>query len=111
MNPSIKANYEFKIYDIQMFHSFGFGIVRTSVFRLWLGPQFGLGYAGSRYGEVYFKLGPILGFNFNIGDVVTLFFDVGARFYVAAAKIPSTSTGFSGFANAGILFRINDTYR
>jgi hypothetical protein len=110
-NPVSKTNYVFRIIDFQMFHSFGFGVVRTPTFRLWIGPQFGYGYADHKYGEVYFKLGPIIGFNFNIGEVVTLFFDIGARFYAAVAKIPSTSTGYTGFANAGILFRINDTYR
>jgi hypothetical protein len=102
---------EFKIYDIQMMHSFGFGIVRTPVFRLWLGPQFGFGYADSGYGEVYFKLGPVIGFNFNIGEIFTFFFDIGARLHTAVAKIPSYSVGYSGFADIGILFRIHDTYR
>ena len=111
MNPSIRAKYVFRIFDIQMFHSFGFGIVRTPVFRLWLGPQFGYGYADGGYGEVYFKLGPIIGFNFNIGDVATLFFDMGFRLHTAVAKIPTAFVGYSAFANAGILFRINDKYK
>ncbi len=106
-----KSSYVFKIVDFQMLHSFGFGIVRTPVFRLWLGPQFGLGYADHKYGEVYFKLGPILGFNFNIGEVVTIIFDLGFRLHTAAAKIPSHSTGYSAFADVGLVFRINDTYK
>jgi hypothetical protein len=110
-NPSIRAKYVFRIFDIQMFHSFGFGIVRTPLFRLWVGPQFGYGYADGGYGEVYFKLGPIIGLNFHVSEVVTLFFDAGFRLHTAVAKIPSFFTGYSAFANVGILFRINDTYR
>jgi hypothetical protein len=108
---SSRGKWHFNVWDVQMFHSFGFGVVRTEVVRLWIGPQVGLGYAGAGYGQVYFKMGPVIGLNINAGDVFTFFIDGGYRFNVSVAKVPELSVGHGAFAEIGMLFRVGDTYR
>ncbi|MBP7737692.1 MAG: hypothetical protein KA369_17045 [Spirochaetes bacterium] len=108
---SSRGKWHFNVWDIQMFHSFGFGVVRTETVRLWLGPQLGFGYAGGGYGQVFFKMGPVIGLNINAGDVFTFFIDGGYRFNVSAAKVPDLSIGHGAFGEIGMLFRISDTYR
>jgi hypothetical protein len=61
-------------------NDFGFGVVRTEIVRIWLGPEIRLAsYTGSLKGspgsDIKLKgggIGAVVGANFNIGSVVTL---------------------------------------
>jgi len=75
--------------DYHMYHSFGFGIVRTDGLRLWIGPQLGLGQArgsysyagksGMKYIETFASIGAVLGLNAHVSERVSLGFTGGAR--------------------------------
>jgi len=75
--------------EYHMYHSFGFGIVRTDGLRLWLGPQLGLGQArgsysyagksGMKYIETFASIGAVLGLNAHVSERVSLGFTGGAR--------------------------------
>lgn len=58
-------------------NTFGFGIVRTDAVRVWLGPalRFGFDVQKNTGGDIWdFDIGggPVLGFNFHVGDRVSL---------------------------------------
>jgi len=69
---------------INMVTTFGFGIVRTKVVRLWLGPRFNLAYnwhSRNTYstGGLEVGIAPALGINVNIGSHLSLAADVDYR--------------------------------
>ncbi len=71
--------------SINMYHAFGFGVVRTPMVRFWLGPE--LSVSGMFKAEFDMKkfwgirggLGLILGLNINPGDLVTISFTGSGR--------------------------------
>ncbi|HSV98055.1 MAG TPA: hypothetical protein VLM75_14130 [Spirochaetota bacterium] len=75
--------------EYHMYHSFGFGLVRTDSMRLWLGPQLGLGNArgsysyagklGMKYIETFASIGAILGLNAHLSERISLGLSTGAR--------------------------------
>jgi hypothetical protein len=110
-----------------MTHDFGFGVLRTRHVRLWLGPELKLGYyTGSpedydRYDMWVFKygVGPVIGANFNIGEVVTLAVKAGflLQGHVGIGEedytyeedtITGSSTQF--YVNFALIFRIGDSF-
>ena len=119
-----------------MSHTFGFGVARAQNVRFWIGPQLGMHYMYKRATVTVYQLVPLggritiqpmdvrikiddigvdallgLGLNINMGDVMTLFFDIGfgymGNFNINTSEI---GHGFGAQAKAGIMFRINDTY-
>ena len=87
-----------------MTHDFGFGVVRTKNIRLWVGPEL----KGSYYkdltfndgayvdGDVYgFGVGPVIGLNVNLPQVVT--FSFSAAYYI----IGFYSSNFNNYSNNG----------
>lgn len=85
------GNYEFNsnntdYYRLVCDNSFGFGLIKTEKFRLWVGPRIRIAYMkiDERYGDTAdpfgLGIGPVVGLNFNIGPKVTLGFDVGYRY-------------------------------
>ncbi len=66
---------------LHLVNYFGFGVVRTKVLRLWLGPQFTV---GGEFGDGAWAFmvgtGVALGLNFNIGDTLTISLTGGGRF-------------------------------
>ena len=85
---------EFDGYRISFDNTFGFGIVKTSNFRLWLGPQIHLNYSnwdmsvgddtydiGDDSLDVFgFGTGFVLGMNFNLPGVVSICPEIGIRY-------------------------------
>ncbi len=134
-----KLKYKTEGMRYALFNSFGFGVVRTSSVRFWLGPQFGLHYQDADTTEtasrlwnvtyvgttpvplyrdvktktddngVGFSLGLVLGLNINIGPVFTLGLDGGCRGFFTATS-EVANAGPEGFVNVSLIFRISDTY-
>lgn len=105
-------------------HTFGFGIVRTSVVRLWLGPTVRIGFVSEDESGITLGAGlTALGLNFNFGPVFTIGLEAGYLFNadlyfddVAYEEDyyyeDSSSTGLNQMfvVKLSFLFRINDTY-
>jgi hypothetical protein len=104
-------NYDLPTHKFSMNNYFGFGIVRTSAVRWWVGPEIGFRYyyIGNDHGsksEVGGNAGLVTGLNFNIGDVFTIGIDGGFR-YNLFFKDPIVH-GPEGHGAISMLFRIND---
>ncbi|MCK5504369.1 MAG: hypothetical protein KAJ10_04370 [Thermodesulfovibrionia bacterium] len=113
-------------------NAFGFGVVRTRIFRLWLGPQLDLlYYNGHPENDNDFDInlfgagfGPVIGANFNIGSVVTLSLDGGYqfRYYVGYGESINNYDYYddydvdyeilenAGFVHFAVIFRFGDRY-
>ena len=80
-------------------NTFGFGVFRTEMLRIWIGPRLNIAYMWDSgphgYQEAAFEFGiaPAAGINVNIGPVVSLGFDLDYRF----ASIFGGYTGDDGF--------------
>jgi hypothetical protein len=127
----LKTNILLKRYNyIGMYHTFGFGVIRSESIRFWMGPQIGLSYTfgkrkirslavsfnfitGSlKLTAVGFDALLAMGTNFNIGDESTLFIDLGAGYmgkYNTNDSLSGHAIGFKG--SAGVMFRIDDNYK
>jgi len=108
-------------------HTFGFGILKSRVVRLWLGPTVRVGFVtGDDASGISLGAGiTALGLNFNFGSVFTLGLEAGYMFnadlyfddviyeedYYSYYDYGS-STGLNQMfvAKLSIIFRINDTY-
>lgn len=110
-------------------NTFGFGIVQSSVLRLWLGPQIRLVYQSYSDSDISYDfninafglgLAPVLGLNFNLGNVVSICPEIGFRFMFLGGTEeydgsfyydePFASTEQYVFINLALLFRINDVF-
>ncbi len=130
-----RDDYKYYVMD----HTFGFGVLRNSFMRLWLGPQIRLAimnmeeekeaiddsYTQSIYG-IGFGLAPVIGANFNFGPVFTAAIEIGYRIssYAGTWEFDgySSSTGWVNisedfttsenmfFINFSLLFRMGDNY-
>ena len=113
-------------------NTFGFGVLRTRVVRLWIGPQLRLALAKGNIEDVSgydidlfgLGIGPVIGLNLNFGSVATTAFTIGYRFthYSGEGKDSDNNdyhnyydcdyevddTEF--FFNISMLFRIGDRY-
>lgn len=85
-NPIDKnVNDEFSSNNYTMMHTFGFGIVRTKVVRLWVGPRINIGYESydkNGYSKSGIEVGiaPAIGINFNIASILSFSLDVDYKF-------------------------------
>ena len=107
-------------------NTLGFGVLRTKVIRLWVGPRLNIAWNassdntyGSDYNEIALELGiaPAVGVNINLGRVVSLGFDVDYRFAALYGAWSTTldDDTYSGSATgptarAYVLFRFGETY-
>ncbi|MEJ2054621.1 MAG: hypothetical protein P8X42_11945 [Calditrichaceae bacterium] len=110
-------------------NTFGFGIVKSPVIRLWMGPNIRFGFiAGDETGITVGAGATILGLNFNMGRVFTLALEAGYLFdadiyfdsryvefysYEAGTWVEDYSdTGINNLftIKLSILFRIRDNY-
>ena len=71
--------------NYMMVHTFGFGVVRTKIVRLWMGPRLNIGYEsydkdGFKKAGLEFGIAPAIGINFNIASVVSLGMDLDYKF-------------------------------
>ena len=81
--PIENSSVEYDRYN--MVHTFGFGVLRKEMVRLWVGPRINIamnGYSNGPYTDVAFEFGiaPAVGVNVNLGPVVSLGFDADYRF-------------------------------
>lgn len=116
-----------------MSHAFGFGVLRTRLLRLWLGPQLEFfGYSGNPENNDDFDMfligmgiGPVIGLNINLGKVVTLAIDGGYnfRYYGGHGEQENSSVGYEeeyeedyeirehgGYVGFALIFRIGDRF-
>lgn len=123
------------IHRVSMSHTFGFGMVRTDLIRFWAGPRIGLHYLNYRNSYTTIRINVIppmiypkkikvkldmigfdlllaFGFNFNIGNMATIFLDLGFG-YMGNYNIHETQKGhgFGLDGKIGFMFRINDKYK
>jgi hypothetical protein len=133
--PAIFQVYEFDINRIVLDHTFGFGIVRTEHFRMWIGPQLRIGgmwgdgdqASGAQRAEadlvgVVVGFAPVLGFNFHTPGSVSFGIDLGYRWtYMGGVIDKKLSSGnddddsfdfreTSFFVNFALLFRLGDDF-
>ena len=100
-------------------NTFGFGVVRNSDLRFWIGPQVGFKYLESNDDTdielVTFDLGAATGLNYHIGSNISLTAEAGYKLGYGGAVINSSSTSSDDFdydinenrlfVNVGLLFR------
>ena len=100
-------------------NTFGFGVVRNSDLRFWIGPQVGFKYLESKDAPdielVTFDFGAATGLNYHIGSTISLTAEAGYKLGVGVADITSTASSTSDFdydinenrffVNVGLLFR------
>ncbi|HOW81981.1 MAG TPA: hypothetical protein PK573_05430 [Spirochaetota bacterium] len=126
----ISGSYNIDIEGIraELISSFGFGIVKISFMRMWLGPQLGLRVSyieaddfNTNFTSVFISPGAVLGFNFNIGSLFTIALDGGFRYNAGLNFVTSQDSslldynseythGPEGFVNVSVLFRFGDNY-
>jgi len=117
---------------LNLVQTFGFGVLRTKMVRLWVGPRINIawnyqstdyntGYYTNTYTEAAFEFGvaPAVGVNVNLGKLVSLAFDVDYRFagVVGAYDDGELDSGtYSGgttgtTARFSVLFRFGETFQ
>lgn len=92
-------------------NTFGFGVVRTRVVRLWLGPQLGIYYEdGDGFWDAFgINVGPALGLNIHLGPVVSLSFSAYGRYgyyYIDFDDGDYDDTQWIVGGHAALLFRL-----
>ena len=110
---------EVRLGGLMISNAFGFGIVRTDGFRLWMGPEIRLAWPrGSKSGVDYdffgAGVGPVVGMNFNLPGTVSFVVKAGYQFmsYNGTVDSSATYTSYDNeikerliYVNIGILFR------
>ncbi len=109
---------EVKLGGLMISNSFGFGIVRTDGFRLWMGPELRLAWPrGSNLGTDYDFFGggagPVVGMNFNLPGTVSFVVKAGYQFMTYNGTADSATTYSYDreikerliYVNVGIVFR------
>jgi hypothetical protein len=104
-------------------NAFGFGIVRTEGFRLWMGPEIRFAWpSGSLSGVDYdffgAGVGPVVGMNFNLPGTVTFMVKAGYQFMTYSGDSSASAYSYDLelkekliYVNVGILFRsFGDTF-
>ena len=117
----VDASYDnIEMDGIVLTNTFGFGVVRNSNLRFWIGPQVGFKYLESNDDTdmelVTFDLGAATGLNYHIGSTVSLTAEAGYKLGYGVADIGSTASSNEDdfdyeisenrlFVNVGLLFR------
>ncbi|WP_345976892.1 hypothetical protein [Sulfurimonas sp. HSL3-7] len=118
------SRYEEDFARFNIVNTFGFGVLRTKVVRLWVGPRVNIAWNWRTddpydYTEAAFELGiaPAVGVNVNLGPVVSLGADLDYRFaYVAGAwENDLDDDTYDGSVNGltarfYVLFRFGETF-
>jgi len=121
-NKSVSSGSKLELEGLMISNSFGFGLMRTEGFRLWLGPEIRVAFpAGSKSGiDLEFfgvGVGPVVGMNFNLPGLKTLQVKAGYQFmsYTGEASYQN-AYGYTDYIdydidenliyiNFGVLFR------
>lgn len=106
------------IHRFSMSHTFGFGVLRSEMVRLWIGPRIGLHYLYKHDSGYSIDAAGVdcllgMGLNINAGDTFTFFFDLGFG-YMGIYNINHSGEIGNAFGldgKMGFMFRIGDTYR
>jgi hypothetical protein len=78
-------NYSYNVNRLVCANTFGFGFVRTQYMRIWAGPQLALSYEFKNRNntiadsKIFQKIGPVVGFNFHVGDDMSISLETGFR--------------------------------
>jgi len=121
------------MFRFQVVQTFGFGVLRTEMVRLWVGPRINVGYnyndtttGGVESSEVNFELGiaPAVGVNLNFGRWFAVAADLDYRFaYTGGGRTTKTilsnsenTASYSGSNNGASLrlyaiFKFGEDYR
>jgi len=115
---------DFDLSRYNMIHTFGFGVLRKEMVRLWIGPRINIAYmTGSGdfgYSEtaVEFGIAPAIGVNVNLGSVVSLGLDLDYRFSTVGGSFSNdfgvddsyagSTTGMT--ARFLLMFRFGETF-
>jgi len=99
-NGSSDCTGDCDMYRFQIVQAFGFGVLRTEMVRLWIGPRINVGYNyadqsdhGYETKEVNFEIGiaPVVGVNLNFGRWFAVAADLDYRFaYTTGARTTTT---------------------
>lgn len=105
-----KKNDNLDIVSVQ--NSFGFGIVRQTRFRYWIGPHVQLMYF-IELKRISMNIGLVMGLNFHIGEISTFSIDFGTRGMYGSRSDQSNIKNpirIEPFANLNFIFRIGDNF-
>jgi hypothetical protein len=98
-------------------NTFGFGIVRTDLMRIWVGPQIAFSYEFKNRDRtilgsaIYSTVGPVVGANLHTWENVTLGFELGFRTgLLAALEKPIEGIRPEPMASMRLIFRGGDAY-
>ena len=107
-----------------MIHDFGFGLVTSESFRLWMGPELRLAWIeGSStttpqadYDLFSFGFGPVIGANFNMGSSVTIALTGAYLIQTTNGEVYTTTLGWEDYESddeffaigASLMFRLNE---
>ena len=108
------------MYRFQVVQTFGFGVLRTEMVRLWVGPRINIGYNyADQYNNAYetqdfnfeFGIAPAVGVNLNFGRWFAIAADLDYRFaYTAGARTSTfilsdkeTTASYTGSNNGASL--------
>lgn len=105
-------------------NDFGFGIVKTEAFRLWMGPELRFSWlsqtiaSGAELDLFSFGIGPVIGANINIGSTVTLAITGAYLFQTTNGDYWDAAGWWYDFSSdeemltigANLIFRINEDF-
>lgn len=104
-------------------NDFGFGVFRTPMVRIWLGPELKISYGTGDvedldYSVISMGVGGVLGLNFNIGERITLGVKSGYLLEYTAGygeddngdSVDHTGQDDFFYVNFAIMYRFNDTF-
>lgn len=111
------SSHSYQVNRLVWANTFGFGIVRTHLLRIWVGPQIAFAYEFRNRDRVilgssiYTSLGPVVGANIHTWKNVTLGFELGFRTgLIAAIEKPRTGIRPEPIASMRLIFRGSDSY-
>jgi hypothetical protein len=126
-DPSTSEFVTMEVWKLVFENTFGFGIMRTEMYRLWVGPQVGIGIgfepsvlnnsgyysSSSDFFEMDVHAGFVVGLNVHLGDALSICGDAGVRLHSNTMDVRSYD--FSGaildaFANVGLVLKANDVF-
>jgi len=127
------GQYDFELNQFSMDHTFGFGVLRSKVARVWIGPQLRFAFLSGDISRPYdhyredldhafgFGGGLVLGVNFHAGEIVSFCLDSGFRTTLYYGEVDRhefwdegsddiSGVGGEFFINFSVLFRMADVY-
>jgi len=123
LNYRLEIGYDKKTFDgggerdkYAMNNTFGFGILRNDLVRIWLGPEVGIYYCETAGGFNYFGggIGPAIGTNVHLTDLISLSFSADALYqYNIGTESNHDNNQWGEWkvrASVALLFKMGDRY-